>query len=302
MKIRIFINLIFLSFLSFSLKGQSTYIEKISLSISSIDLYRTLTGEIASGDIVVNGIEGDSISMEAEVYNAPGKNYTCNQDECMIVDQNFFHFSVKPREGEKIKKLVFHVPSYTSINIKILGSGSVSIHKIFGEIQINTIRVGNINLKEVRGPLSIFGTYGDINVDFIKGISKKPMAISLLKGNIQISIPKDERVTFASLCPDENSTLKDYPVRTIISSNQKKDTSDNNVKLLEKRKIIINAPYTERIESREFFGAGSNKSKLLRHKKRYNIKEDVWVYDINGGGSNIELKVYQGLIKIRGSN
>ncbi len=115
MKTRIFINLIFLYFLSFSLKGQSTYIEKISLSISSIDLYRTLTGEIASGDIVVNGIEGDSISMEAEVYNAPGKNHTCNQDECMIVDQNFFHFSVKPREGEKIKKLVFHVPSWVVV-------------------------------------------------------------------------------------------------------------------------------------------------------------------------------------------
>jgi len=302
MKTRILITSIFLAVLSISLKGQSTYFVKYSLNISSIDFNRTLTGEIASGDIEVNGTAGDSISMDAEVYNAPGKNYTCNQDDCMIVDQNFFHFSVKPREGEKIKKLVFHVPASTSIKIKILGSGSITINKIFGEIQINIIRVGNINLKEVKGPLSIFGTYGDISVDFVKGISKKPMAISLLKGNIQIHIAKGEGITFASLCPDENSTLKDYPVKTIISTNQKKDTSDYNIKLLEKRKININAPYNERIESREFFGAGSNKSKLLRHKKRYNIKEDVWVYEINGGGSNIELKVYQGLIQIKESN
>lgn len=286
--------------LSSTSKGQSTYVDEFTLNISSIDINRFLKGEIESGDIEVTGIKGDSIKIVAEVYNAPGKNYTCKQDECMVVDANFFHFSVKPREGEKIKKIVVRIPTNMSIGLKILGSGSIKINSIYGEVQLITNRIGNINLKDVKGPLSICGAYGDINVEFAKGISRKPMAISLVKGNIKLSISKGDAITCVSSCSDEKSPLKDNPLN---QSNSFKSINglvqvDSAKQLLEKRNMIINAKFQERIESRKFLSKGARNAKSTEDKKVFRMKENVYVYDINGGGPNIELSIYQGLIRI----
>ncbi len=272
--------------------GQDTYIEKFEFFVSEFEK-ESFKVEIQSGEIEIIGASDNKISITAEVFNAPGKNYICGPDGCMNIEKDDFKFTIKPREGEKIKKIVARVPMNTPIWIKNWGSGFVSISNLLGEIQINTNRLNDIKLMQVVGPLSISGTYGDINVEFSKGITNKPMAISLLKGNITLNIPKNEGVTIASLCPDDKSSLKNYPAKSIISYKNKKDTSNYNVTQLDKRKIFINMNYKERIEARESFGHSNKKVNKIA-----NLKEDTWVYDINGGGANIEVKVWQGNIQI----
>lgn len=288
--------------LSGLVSAQSTYFERHYLKFSPIEASRKISCEIESGDVEINGAYGDSIKLDLEVYNAPDKNYQCLQDECMVIDENFFHFKIKPREGEKIKKLSITLPNTTAIQLKNYGKGNIVINGMNKEIQINTMRVNDITLKKVKGPLSINGTYGSIYVEFLKGFSKKTMAISLMKGNINISIPKGEKATFATSCPEVKSTNKNYPIKTSSSfkykNELKKDTSTYNQSQLSRRNLTINSNYTEKIDQRDYFGLGSYKSKRKKDKDLLYYKEDVWVYDLNGGAGNIEVKIYDGNIKI----
>lgn len=296
MKQKTLITFAILSFLFLRGYGQDTYSEQFNFPVSNYEK-ESFKVEIQSGDIEIVGVSNDKISIIAEVFNAPGKNYKCGPDGCMNVEKDDFKFTIRPREGEKIKKIVAHIPQNIPISIRNLGMGSVSVNSLLGEIQIFTNRLNDIKLMQVIGPLSISGTYGDINVVFSKGITKKPMAISLLKGNISINLPKGEGVSIASLCPDEKSTLKEYPVKSIHSFDHKTDTTNYNVKQLDKRQISIDASYKERIETREFFGYADKKPLKIKRKTVYS-KEDAWVYDINGGGASIELKVWQGNIYV----
>lgn len=294
------LTIIIFTLLSSKIFGQSTYVEEFYLKISSIDIGRFLSAEIESGDIEVNGIDEDSIIVVAEVFNAPGKNYKCNENDCMKIEKDIFHFKIKPREGERIKKIDIRLPKSMSISFKIQGNGKVNVNKLYGEIQIISNRVGNIKLKDVKGPLSLSQTYGDVSIDFAKGISKRTMAVSLVKGNILITTAKGESVTFASSCFEEKSTLKNQPIKqsnsfkllngTILSQEQKN--------LSEKRKMVIKSPYIERIESRKFISKGASNSKQQKDKKAFRTKEDIYIYDVNGGGSNIELNIYEGVIRI----
>jgi len=292
---------ILLSLLASVCFGQSTYIDKFSLRMPDIIIGRYFMCDIASGDVIVTGGKGDSIKIEAEVYNAPGKNYTCSDEGCMIVDESFFRFSVKPREGETIKTIKVVLPYKLAVSIDLIGCGSISISNMDGEIQIKSRRLGNIELNNVKGPLSISGTYGDVKVNFAQVLSKKLMAISLVKGNIFINIPKGNGITIASSCPDERSLLKDYPVKSIVTFKNRKDTTNCNATKLENRKISIGMDYKERIETREAFGFVNKKTRKIGLKS-ISMKEDVWVYDINGGGANIEVKIWQGEIQINEVN
>lgn len=300
MKPQTIIAIAIFSFLSFRGLTQETYIEQLSLPISNTEK-ESFKVEIQSGDIEIAGVDDNKIAITAEVFNAPNKNYKCGPDGCMDIENDDLKFTIKPREGEKIKKIIARIPKNISIRIKNWGMGSVSIIGMFGEIQINVMRLNDISLQKVIGPLSLFGTYGNIDVEFDKGISKKTMAISLMKGNIKINIPKGEGVTFATSCPDEKSTLKDYPIKRVYSYKQKTDTSNYNVEELEQNKMSISPNYKERMETREYFGFANKNPRTIKRNK-ISTKEDVWVYDINGGGSNIELKIYQGSIQINESN
>lgn len=274
--------------------GQDIYIEKFEFPISEFEK-ESFKVEIQSGDIEILGASDNKISITAEVFNAPGKNYICGPYGCMNIEKDDFKFTIKPREGEKIKKIIARVPINTPIRIKNWGSGFVSISNLLGEVQIFTNRLNNIKLSQVIGPLSLSGTYGDISVDFSKGISKKPMAISLAKGNISINFPKGEGVTIASLCPEEKSTLKDYRAKSIVSLKNKKDTLTTDPSRFEKRKISIAMDYKERIESRKDFGYPTNSKK---QKSPIFLTQDAWIYEINGGGANIEIQVWEGTIRI----
>lgn len=305
MKRILVVSVLIMMIIPYNSKGQSTYVDEFNLKISSTDFIRQFTGEIESGDIEINGVEGDFINIVAEVYNAPGNNFTCNPDNnCMLVEQSFLRFKIKPREGEKIKKIAIKVPQKMSISFKIMGNGSVNITNVLGDIQIIANRNGNITLKDVKGPLSLSQTFGDISVDFIKGISKRNMAFSVVKGNININLPKGEAITLASSCFDINSTLKNQAENqsslfkhingTVITGNQKL--------LNENRSLTINASYIEHIESRKFLSKGASNAKMSKDRKVFRTKEDVYVYEINGGGTNFDLNVYQGKIQINEIN
>ena len=285
-------------FLSLNAIGQDTYTEQFNLPVSNFNK-ESFKVDIQSGDVEITGNSENTIRITAEVFNAPEKNYNCGPDGCMNVEKDDFKLSIKPREGEKIKKITVSLPSKMPISIRLSGMGSVNVSKMYSEIRINTMRLNNIKLTQVIGPLSLSGTYGDIDVEFDKGISKQTMAIFLMKGNIHINIPKGERVTFATSCPDENSTLKDYPVKYISSLKHKTDTSYNTE--LEKNSLNIIADYKERIETRESFGFANKNPRMIK-KDRISFKQDVWVYDINGGGANIELLAWKGSIQIKEYN
>jgi len=279
--------------------GQDTYFQQFNLPISN-DEKESFKVDIQSGDVDIIGVSENIIKIQAEVFNTPGKNYICGPDGCMNVERDDLKLSIKPREGEKIKKIIVSLPFNTPVSIRISGVGNVNISNMHGGIQINTMRLNNISLKQVTGPLSLTGTYGDLDIEFDKGISKQPMAIFLMKGNINIKIPKGEGVTFATSCPDEKSTLKQHPLKRVYSYKHKTDTSYNSNKEPEQNKMNILADYKERIETRESFGF-TNKNPRIKGKS-ISFKEDVWVYDINGGGANVEIMLWQGLIQIKESN
>ncbi|MFZ2053621.1 MAG: DUF4097 family beta strand repeat-containing protein [Candidatus Aminicenantales bacterium] len=165
-------------------------------------------------------------------------------------------------EGKRAVDLVIQVPYSTSLRLSCRDDErGVTVERVDGEIEVDTSD-GPIVLTNVSGPVVADSSDGEIKVVFGKITPGKPMSLSAMDGDIDITLPLDAKASL-KMKTDEGQIFTDFDVQ-LTPSQQKKEED----------------------ERRQ--GGG--------YRVTY---EKVTLGLINGGGTEIQLTTYEGNIYIR---
>lgn len=169
---------------------------------------------------------------------------------------------VDAEEGKRAVDLVIQVPFSTSLELTCRDDErGIIVERVDGEIEVDTSD-GPITLTGVSGPVVADSSDGEIKVVFGKIPPGKPMSLSAMDGDIDITLPADAKASL-KLKTDEGQIFTDFDVQ--LTPSQQKREED------------------ERKEG------GS-------YRVTY---EKVTLGLINGGGTEIHLTTYEGNIYIR---
>jgi hypothetical protein len=199
---------------------------------------------------------------KAQAEKSRGMKMLAVESMGLTVEEEDNVIQVSVEEGNRAVDLIIQVPFSTSLQLSCRDDErGVTVERVNGEIEVDTSD-GPIVLTGVSGPVVADSSDGEIKVVFGKITPGKPMSLSAMDGDIDITLPLDAKASL-KLKTDEGQIFTDFDVQ-LTPSQQKKEED-------------------ERKE-----GGG--------YRVTY---EKVTLGLINGGGTEIQLTTYEGNIYIR---
>jgi hypothetical protein len=200
--------------------------------------------------------------IKAQAEKSRGMKMLTVESMGLTVEEEDNVIQVSVEEGKRAVDLIIQVPFSTSLQLSCRDDErGVTVERVNGEIEVDTSD-GPIVLTGVSGPVVADSSDGEIKVVFGKITPGKPMSLSAMDGDIDITLPPDAKASL-KLKTDEGQIFTDFDVQ-LTPSQQKKEED-------------------ERKE-----GGG--------YRVTY---EKVTLGLINGGGTEIQLTTYEGNIYIR---
>jgi hypothetical protein len=200
--------------------------------------------------------------IKAQAEKSRGMKMFTVESMGLTVEEEDNVIQVSVEEGKRAVDLIIQVPFSTSLQLSCRDDErGVTVERVNGEIEVDTSD-GPIVLTGVSGPVVADSSDGEIKVVFGKITPGKPMSLSAMDGDIDITLPLDAKASL-KLKTDEGQIFTDFDVQ-LTPSQQKKEED-------------------ERKE-----GGG--------YRVTY---EKVTLGLINGGGTEIQLTTYEGNIYIR---
>jgi DUF4097 and DUF4098 domain-containing protein YvlB len=161
------------------------------------------------------------------------------------------------RSGE----LTVQVPMNTSLNVRTLNGGELTIEGVSGDIDAQNLN-GPVTVRNVSGSVVAHSLNGSVTVTMMSVKSGSPMSFSSLNGTIDVSLPANVAADFS------------------MKTNRGEIYSDFDVKLK-----MPPPPVVEKSES---------------NKGKYKVKtEGAVVGSVNGGGPEFKFTTLNGNIYIR---
>jgi hypothetical protein len=155
--------------------------------------------------------------------------------------------------------VVVQVPANTALKLKAVNNGNIEVEGTSGEIEAENIN-GAISLKQVSGAVTAHALNGGLKAVFSSFPQNKPMSLSSMNGAVDVTIPASAKATF------------------LLKTQQGEIYSDFDLKM------ESSAP---KIEEKKDGG-------------KYRVKFDNFMRaSINGGGTEIQLKNFNGDIYLR---
>jgi hypothetical protein len=228
---------------------------------------RVLTGEKREMEAALAEAEEELDQEElarkkAQAEKSRGMKMLAVESMGLTIEEEDNVIQVSVEEGKRAVDLVIQVPFSTSLQLSCRDDErGVTVERVNGEIEVDTSD-GPITLTNVSGPVVADSSDGEIKVVFGKITPGKPMSLSAMDGDIDITLPLDVKASL-KMKTDEGQIFTDFDVQ-LTPSQQKKEED-------------------ERKE-----GGG--------YRVTY---EKVTLGLINGGGTEIQLKTYEGNIYVR---
>ena len=212
--------------------------------------------------------EGEELDEEemarkrAQAEKAKGMKKLEVESAGLTIEEEENVIQVNVEEGKRAVDLLIQVPFSTSLQLSCRDDEKgVAVDRVDGEIEVETSE-GPIVLTNVSGPVIADSSDGEIKAVFGKVLPGKPMSLSAMDGDIDITLPADVKASL-KIKTDEGQIFTDFDIR-LTPSQQKKEED-------------------ERKE-----GGG------------YRVSfEKATLGLINGGGVEIQLTTYEGNIYIR---
>lgn len=153
------------------------------------------------------------------------------------------------------------VPVRTSLILKAVNDGDISVTGVDGEIDVNNVN-GSVTLSNVSGTAVAHALNGRVLVTFSRINREKPMAFSSLNGDIDVTFPADLKANL-TLTSDHGEVYSDFDIR-------------------------LQAPSKPIVEDARARGG------------KYRVHLDKSIHGtINGGGQELQFKNFQGNIYMR---
>ncbi len=173
--------------------------------------------------------------------------------------------------------IVVQVPAATSVSLRAVNGGQVSVEGVNGSIEVNNVN-GSIRLTDVGGAVIAHATNGRVIATLRQVAAGKPMSFTSFNGNVDVTLPPSAKANL-KLRSDRGDVYTDFDVKTL--------------------------PPPPASQS----GGRANDSRNRRRdpdpdddkdKAKYRIEVDRSIYgSINGGGPDFELRTFNGDVFLR---
>ncbi len=240
---------------------------------------KTLQVRLMMGSIHVQGYDGNDAVIEG--LNAEGrKNPAPEIDGLRRVDfggvglraeQTDNVVTVTERGFPRSNQLSIQVPVATALKVRAMSSDEVTVERISGDVEINLTH-GAVTAMHLTGTADVHTLDGKIRVALDRIAADKPVSLSSLKGDIDLTLPADAKVSLKMKSHD-GAVYSDFDITPLPSAS------------------------TPAPEPGKGTGKGSGKSK---DASKYRIQFDSTMRGlINGGGPEIQLTTFHGNIFVR---
>lgn len=161
---------------------------------------------LSHGDIKITGYDGNKVLIKSdEVYEKPERAkglkslYNSAEDNTglglsVVKEGNTVKIVNASREGGDYE---IRIPKKVAVSIEQVnwGGGDLEVSGLDGELEIKSLD-GDIILQDISGPVIISSTSGDVSAEFNGFPQGKPSAISIISGDIDLTLPSGANADF----------------------------------------------------------------------------------------------------------
>lgn len=185
-----------------------------------------LEAGLVTGSITVKAHTGQNVVVEARVRRggeeAPAesgkKRVVFIPSTGLTVEEENNVVRVGADSVQRPVDLTISVPARTSVNLRTVNNGDISVSGINGEIDVDNVN-GNVTLTDVSGYAVAHALNGQLKANFKTIDATKPMAFSSLNGNIEVTFPADLKANI-SLTTEQGEVYSDFDVQLQARSPQ----------------------------------------------------------------------------------
>jgi DUF4097 and DUF4098 domain-containing protein YvlB len=263
-----------ISVMSCATFGQKTDVDKLSVPFSDASRPGWVKASLVNGGMTVVGYNGKEVIVEAQIRNkislheesdnskAKGMKRIRITSTGLTVEEENNVIKISTDSWKRAIDLEIKVPFNSSLKLSCVNSGDIVVENVEGELDVNNVN-GAVILKDVSGAVVAHALNKDLIVTFKEIDPQKSMSFSSLNGDLDVTFPKTLKATL-KLKSDNGDIYSDFDM-----SNQEAN-----------RNIV--------------------EENTRKKDGRYRIRlEDAIAVKINGGGSEMQFKTFNGDILVR---
>jgi putative adhesin len=226
--------------------------------------------QLFSGDISVEGYDGKEVVIvaDAPIHDAD-RPEPARQDGLRRIQSSAVGLTVEENDNTVLVRMDFspknadlqiRVPRRTSVKASLVNGGDVEIDSVTGDHELANVN-GDVIATDIAGSAVINATNGDVRATFTSVEAMKPMSFTSFNGDVDVTLPANIKADLI-VGSQQGDVYTDFDVVS--------QTDPPNV--------------TQRV------GPRGGREVRVSHQTRYAV---------GGGGSDIELRTFNGDVMIR---
>ncbi len=193
--IHIILIIIVVYLLAFGLANAQS--EPVTIPLSKPGQPGTLTVELVSGSITVQGYEGKEVIVRTSGTDEDEDDKPRTKDGLRRITNNGFELEaieennsvyIKTRRPNRPSDLEIQVPINFSVKARTVNNGTVRIENVQGEVEANNVN-GSIYLTDISGSAVANTVNGKLVAVFRQVTPDTPMSFTSLNGDIDVTFP-----------------------------------------------------------------------------------------------------------------
>jgi hypothetical protein len=197
--------------------------DRVSIPLSNPSQPATVKAHLISGSITVTAGGGGQVVVEAQATGRPvppqpsrnippgmhridadARGFNAEEDHNVVTIN-------AERGGLNGMNLVIQVPANTSVELKTINGGSISVTGLSGDLDVENTN-GSVELKNVSGAVVAHTLNGMVTVSLDRVTPDKPMSFSSLNGRVDVTLPSDVKARLR-LKTNNGAVYSDFDVK-----------------------------------------------------------------------------------------
>jgi hypothetical protein len=202
--------------------------QQITMPFRDPSMPRKLVVEGGTGSLTIRGYEGQDALIEytgREIPGANGPRGRSNRNEPpdgmhriggargldITEESNTVRVNSSGIFGGQARDMVIQVPAQTSVNVKTMFGGSMTIENIAGDVEAENFN-GQVTITNASGSVVAHSMNGKITVSLNKVPPDKSMSFSTFNGDVDVTLPADTKAKF-KMRTDFGDIFTDFDVK-----------------------------------------------------------------------------------------
>ena len=201
--------------------------QQITMPFRDPSMPRKLVVEGGTGSVTVRGYEGQEAIIEytgreIPVANSRGRGGRSDPPDGMhriggsrgldiTEDNNTVRVNSQGIFGGTARDMVIQVPAQTSVNVKTMFGGNMTIENIAGDIEAENFN-GQVTINNASGSVVAHSMNGKITVSLNRVPPDKSMSFSTFNGDVDVTLPADTKARF-KMRTDFGDIFTDFDVK-----------------------------------------------------------------------------------------